>query len=150
MRLHFITSLLVIAPCAGALAAQDTTQAQKQTQNQDTLMQQSNKGRWGGALNDDVVLNQVHRTNLMEIRMGQLAQRNGSSAKVKQFGAKLVRDHQAADQKVTALAKQLGITLAAAQDKGRAQGQYGRDSTDRQGAMTRRDTTGTADTTYRP
>jgi putative membrane protein len=131
MRWHFITTLLVIAPCTGALAAQDTTQAQKPTQNQDTLtIQESGKGRWGGALNDDLVLSQMHRTNLMEIRMGQLAQKNGSSAKVKQFAARLVRDHQAADQKVVAVAKQLGIALPTMQDKERG-------------------TTGQADTTYR-
>jgi putative membrane protein len=148
MRLHIITSLLLIAPCAGALAAQDTTQAQKRMQNQDTL-QQANKGRWGGAINDDVVLRQMHRTNLEEIQVGQLAQRNGSSAKVKDFGARLVRDHQAADKKVLSVAKQVGIALPATQDKGRAREQWGRDSTDRQGSMMRRDTTGQADTTSR-
>ena len=140
MRLHFITSLLLVAPCAGALAAQDTTQAQKQTQNQDTLMQQANKGRWRGALSDDVVLRQMHRTNQEEIRLGQLAQRNASSPKVKQFAARLVRDHQAADQKVVAVAKQIGIALPAAQDKGHAQ------EPDRAGYMGRRDTTGQTDT----
>ena len=85
MRVHFITSLLLVAPCAAALAAQDTTQAQKQTQNQDTLMQPANKGRLSGALSgalsDDVVLRQMHRTNQEEIRLGQLAQRNASSPK---------------------------------------------------------------------
>jgi len=150
MRWHFITSLLLVAPCAGALAAQDTTQAQKQTQNQDTLMQQqAHKDRFGGALNDELVLRQIHQTNLKEIQAGQLAQRNGSSAKVKEFGARLVRDHQAADKKVVALAKQFGIALPAAQDKGRGREQFGRDTTDRQGSMARRDTTGMADTTNR-
>jgi putative membrane protein len=87
MRLHTTTALLLfVAPCAGALAAQ-------------------------GGLSDDIVLRQMHRANLEEIRMGQLAQRNGSSAQVKQYGAKLVSDHQAADQKVVALAKWLRITL---------------------------------------
>lgn len=56
--------------------------------------------------------------------MAQLAQRNGSSAKVKQFAARLVRDHQAADQKVVAIAKQLGINLPAER-----QGHMGRDTT---------------------
>jgi putative membrane protein len=152
MRWNIITPLLLIAPGAATLAAQDTTQAQKQSQTQDTLMQQqSNKPAWGGALNDDVVLRQVHRTNLMEIQAGQLAQRNGSSAKVKQFAARLVRDHQAADKKVMATAKQLGLALPAAGEQARGQGAMGamgRDTTDRQGYM-RRDTTGQADTTNR-
>ena len=114
MRLHTITALLLVAPCAGALAAQ-------------------------GALSDDIVLRQIHRTNLEEIRMGQLAQRNGSSAQVKQYGATLVRDHQAADQKVVALAKQLRIALP--QERGQMSRGPGRDSVDRPGYMSRRDLT---------
>src|SRR5580765_7247746 len=96
MRLHTLTALLLlVAPCAGALAAQ-------------------------GVLSDDIVLRQIHRANLDEIRMGQLAQRNGSSAQVKQYGARLVSDHQATDQKVVALAKQLRIALP--QDRGQMGG----------------------------
>jgi len=142
MRWNLITSVLLIAPCAGALAAQDTTQAQKQTQsqNQDTLnQQQSNRGTYGGALNDEIVLRQLHRANLMEIQAAQLAQRNASSAKVKQFAARIVRDHQAADKKVLASAKQIGITLPPAGERGRMRGQWA-DSTSRQGYMGR-DTT---------
>ena len=127
MRLHTITTLLLlVAPCAGALAAQASTP---------------------GALSDDIVLRQIHRTNLEEIRMGQLAQRNGSSAQVKQYGATLVRDHQAADQKVVALAKQLRIALP--QERGQQMSRApGRDSVGRPGYMGRRDST--ADLTTPP
>jgi len=114
MRLHTITALLLVAPYAGALAAQ-------------------------GALSDDIVLRQIHRTNLEEIRMGQLAQRNGSSAQVKQYGAQLVRDHQAADQKVVALAKQLRIALP--QERGQMSRGPAKDSDHRPGYMGRRDST---------
>jgi len=115
MRLHTITALLLfVAPCAGPLAAQ-------------------------GALSDDIVLRQIHRANLDEIRMGQLAQRNGSSAQVKQYGARLVSDHQAADQKVVALAKQLRITLP--QERGQMSGAPFKSSDDRPGYMGRRDST---------
>ena len=115
MRLHTITALLLfLAPCAGALAAQ-------------------------GGISDDIVLRQIHRANLDEIRMGQLAQRNGSSAQVKQYGARLVSDHQAADQKVVALAKQLRIALP--QERGQMSGAPFRSSDDRPGYMGRRDST---------
>jgi len=117
MRLHTITALLLfLAPCAGALAAPPQ-----------------------GGLSDDIVLRQIHRANLDEIRMGQLAQRNGSSAQVKQYGARLVSDHQAADQKVVALAKQLRIALP--QERGQMSGAPFKSSDDRPGYMGRRDST---------
>jgi putative membrane protein len=139
MRKHFITSLLLIAPCAGALVAQDTTQAQKQTQNPDSVALQSTRNTWNGAVSDELVLRQMHRTNQQEIRLGQLAQRNASSAKVKQFAARLVKDHQAADQKVVSVAKQIGIALPEMKDGMRDGAHAG---------MMRRDTAG-QDTTAR-
>jgi len=46
--------------------------------------------------------------NMMEIDMGKLAQKNGS-AKVKAYGAMLIKDHTAANKQLTALAKKKGI-----------------------------------------
>ena len=121
MRLHYFTALLLAAPFAlyaggGRLSAQDTTQAQKQNQQRDStsqqypqsnMQQQQNQSQ----LSDEQVVMRMHRTNQMEIRAGKLAQSRGSSSKVKSLGSRLVRDHQANDQKVVALAKQLNITL---------------------------------------
>jgi len=120
MRLHIMIALLLVAPCAGVLAAQN-------------------------GLSDDIVLRQIHRANLEEIRMGQLAQRNGASAQVKQYGAQLVRDHKAADQKVVALAKQLRIALP--QEQGQMSRGPARDSVSRPGYMGRRDSTADPTTT---
>jgi putative membrane protein len=59
------------------------------------------------------VLGKLHHSNQMEIEMGKLAQKNGQSKDVKDFGKTLVKDHSAADKKVTALAKKEKIDLAA-------------------------------------
>jgi len=48
--------------------------------------------------------------NLGEIQMGQLAQKNGSTAGVREFGAMLVRDHTASNQDAVALAKKHNFT----------------------------------------
>jgi putative membrane protein len=64
----------------------------------------------GGVSTEDV-LNQLHRSNLNEIAMGKLAEKNGQSKQVKSFGQMLVKDHQAADTKVLALASQEKLTL---------------------------------------
>jgi putative membrane protein len=46
-----------------------------------------------------------------EIKLGQLAQQNGGSAEVRDFGKTLVADHQKAAGEVKDTAKQLGVTV---------------------------------------
>jgi putative membrane protein len=105
MRRYILTSLLLVAPAA-AVAAQDTTQAQyPQTSTTTTTTMQA------GPQDDRGLVLKMHRGHLTEIRAGQLAQQNGSSAQVKQFGAQLVRDHQSADQELTRVAGQIGIAM---------------------------------------
>lgn len=47
--------------------------------------------------------------NYAEIDVGKLAQEKGKNADVKAFGAKMVADHSAANEKAIAAAKQMGI-----------------------------------------
>lgn len=48
--------------------------------------------------------------SLAEIELGKLAQKNGSSATVKQFGQRMVEDHGKANQELGAIATKLGVT----------------------------------------
>jgi putative membrane protein len=48
--------------------------------------------------------------NFAEIQIGQLAQQNGQSDGVKQYGQMLVADHSLANQKATEAAKSIGVT----------------------------------------
>jgi len=57
------------------------------------------------------VLNELHRSNVNEIAMGKLAEKDGQSKEVKSYGQTLVRDHQAADKKVMALAAEEKLVL---------------------------------------
>lgn len=66
---------------------------------------------------DSQILSKLHQINLMEIQLGQLAQQKASSAKVKSFGERLVRDHQMADREVAALAQKRNIELVAPQPR---------------------------------
>jgi putative membrane protein len=45
-----------------------------------------------------------------EVEHGKLAQKNGSSAAVKEFGQRMVADHSKAGSELAAIAKKLGIT----------------------------------------
>ena len=62
----------------------------------------------------------LHQANQMEIKMGDLAKSNARAPAVKSYGELMVKDHTAADEKVTASAKKLNVDLdqpAPASDK---------------------------------
>jgi putative membrane protein len=59
------------------------------------------------------VLNKLHESDQKEIEAGKIAQRNGQSKEVRDYGKMLVKDHTAADKKVTGLAKKEKISLSA-------------------------------------
>ena len=56
-------------------------------------------------------LEELHHANQMEVKMGQMAQKNGSSQGVKEFGQRMEREHGQADQKLMAYAKSKQLTL---------------------------------------
>ena len=60
------------------------------------------------------MLGKLHASNLKEINLGKLAEKQGQSQAVKDFGKTLAKDHTAADKEVAALAKQENIDLAGA------------------------------------
>lgn len=66
---------------------------------------------------DSEILSKLHHINQMEIQLGQLAQQKASSSKVKNYGERLVRDHERADREVTSLAQRLNIQLAVPQPR---------------------------------
>ncbi|GHF70937.1 hypothetical protein GCM10010218_60340 [Streptomyces mashuensis] len=63
---------------------------------------------------DGAFLKTVHQGNLAEIEAGHDAQKNGTSACVKNTGAIFVRDHTKLDGDVTALAGKLKVSLPSA------------------------------------
>ena len=124
MRSHILMAALLVAPGA-TLLAQDTSTTQMP--QRDTIRGYNtpqNMGRRDSLQGDNALVMKIHKINQMEIQAGQLAQRNGSSAKVKQYGQQLVRDHQAADKKITTLAQTLGVNLRDGMDSAGSAGQW--------------------------
>ncbi|MFP2927406.1 DUF4142 domain-containing protein [Pyxidicoccus sp. 3LG] len=62
-------------------------------------------------------LEMQHHVNQMEVMMGRLAQEKGASQGVKDYGARLVKDHEAADLKITTYATKKNLQLAQPQPK---------------------------------
>lgn len=66
------------------------------------------QGAW--AADSKSFITQAIQGNLAEISLGKLAQEKAGSDAVKQYGAMLVTDHTAANDKATQAAKSLGVT----------------------------------------
>jgi putative membrane protein len=60
------------------------------------------------------VLGNLHQSNQKQVQAGEIAQKNGKSKAVRDYGAMLVRDHSAADKKVAEVATKENIDLMAA------------------------------------
>ncbi|MFY2560675.1 DUF4142 domain-containing protein [Corallococcus terminator] len=56
-------------------------------------------------------LEELHHANQMEVQMGKLAQKNGTSQAVKDFGARMEREHGKADENLLAYAKTKQLQL---------------------------------------
>ncbi len=66
----------------------------------------------GAGSPDEAFLQKATEAGLGEIAAGQLAQAKGSRESVRQFGAMMVKDHGAANEKLKAIARNKGITLS--------------------------------------
>jgi len=60
---------------------------------------------------EQAFLEELHHANQMEVRMGKLAQTNGTSQAVKDFGARMEREHGKADENLLAYAKTKQLQL---------------------------------------
>ena len=60
------------------------------------------------------VLGTLHEADQKEIQAGRIAQKNGQSRAVKDYGKMLVKDHTTADDQVAALAQKENVDLVAA------------------------------------
>jgi putative membrane protein len=57
------------------------------------------------------LLSQMHHVDQMEIQFGRLAEANSQSKAVRNFGKRLVKDHEKLDKKITAFAKKNSVQL---------------------------------------
>jgi putative membrane protein len=65
---------------------------------------------WAADDSSSKFIKEAIQGNLAEVKVGQLAQEKGGSQGVKDFGATLVKDHQAANQSAMRIAQQMSVT----------------------------------------
>jgi len=59
-------------------------------------------------------MNEAAQGNMMEVKLGELAEKNATSTVVKQLAQQIVTDHTAGNKELKALADKKGVTLPAA------------------------------------
>lgn len=63
---------------------------------------------------DQAFVDEAARGGKMEVDLGRLAEQNASDAKVKQFGARMVKDHSKLNSELSSVAKSVGLTVPTA------------------------------------
>ncbi len=116
-----IAALVGLAGCEATDKAATDVKSAAQAQTTPTL-----------STTDATFINTVSQAGVEEIKMGQLAETQSHSPRVKHFAMRMVTDHTAANQKLMALAQQKGITPTTTTDTmhdqmySQLQGEHGR------------------------
>lgn len=100
-------------PSTGTTTGSPSTGSKSDTMTGSEKAQVGEKEK-GDVLTKSQLINKLHHVNQMEIEVGNLAQTHAKSAKVKQFGETLVKDHTKADKDVMDFAKNNNIVLSEA------------------------------------
>ena len=83
-----------------------------------------NRSRAGSSMGSDAMVGQQDRafiekaaaSGMMEVHLARLAQTKATNDEVKQFAAKLEKDHSEANKKLTDIAQQKGVTMPTSMD----------------------------------
>lgn len=94
-----------------ALALAPAIAFAKDTQKIDDTTRKIDSKNPDQLMTDARIASILHKVNKAEIDAGKLAEKDGQSAEVKDFGAMLIKDHTDADAKLTALCKTGKIDL---------------------------------------
>jgi putative membrane protein len=95
---------------SGSASAAQHSQASPQTG--DTMSANNNSAKTGGVhTKDHTFMMKAAQGGMAEVKLGQLAQENGQSQQVKDFGKRMVDDHSKANEELKQIASQQGVTL---------------------------------------
>jgi putative membrane protein len=104
------------APADRAPTANPTgTSGADQSANRD-LGTASQAARANNASDDNAFVEKMSQANMAEVKLGQLAAERASNAQVKQFGRRMVTDHQKANNELKQIASKMAVQLPAETD----------------------------------
>jgi putative membrane protein len=72
--------------------------------------------RANNASDDHAFIEKMAQANIAEVKLGQLAAERASNAQVKQFGRRMISDHQKANNELKQIASKMAVQLPAETD----------------------------------
>lgn len=105
IRNAFAVGVLALFCTGGVAYAQQTSTSASEANNNSQYDTNSAK------MSDQMFVKKAARSNLAEEKLGQLAEQNGQSQKVKDFGNKMTSDHSNSNEQLQSAASQDNINL---------------------------------------
>jgi len=109
-----VTTVVISVTWGMSVRAQGSMPASRRNENEMATSPQraeDQRAQAGQATEDAKILTKMHLVNQLEIEAGRLAQQEGQSEQVRQFGERLARAHRDVDREVQSLARRQGIDL---------------------------------------
>ncbi len=113
ISIQFITGVIAIA-CIGLSGA---ALAQSPKSKSDSNTNKAKASTLSSA--DKAFIKDAAKGGMMEVAMGRVAEKNASESEVKNFGARMVKDHSKANEDLKAIAKEENVGWPAEKEAGK-------------------------------
>jgi putative membrane protein len=113
INIRFIIGAIAIA-CIGLSA---TALAQNPKSKSDSNSNKAKASTLSSA--DKAFIKDAAKGGMMEVAMGRVAEKNGSDSEVKNFGARMVKDHSKANEDLKSIAKEENVEWPAEKEAGK-------------------------------
>jgi putative membrane protein len=113
INIRFITGLITIA-CIGLSG---TAFAQNPKSKSDSDSNKTKESKLSSA--DKAFIKDAAKGGMMEVAMGRVAEKNASDSEVKNFGARMVKDHSKANEELKAIAKEENVEWPGEKEAGK-------------------------------
>ena len=113
INIRFITGLITIA----CIVLSGTAFAQDSKSKSDSTNNKAKESKLSSA--DKAFIKDAAKGGMMEVAMGRVAEKNASDSEVKNFGARMVKDHSKANEDLKAIAKEENVGWPAEKEAGK-------------------------------
>jgi putative membrane protein len=113
INIRFIATIIAIA----GIGLSPTTFAQEPKSKSDSTSNKAKESKLSSA--DKAFIKDAAKGGMMEVAMGRVAEKSATNSEVKNFGARMVKDHSKANEELKAIAKEENVEWPAEKEAGK-------------------------------